>query len=132
MSSIPTWLGAIGALVVIASALGTAVAVYRTKLQGTSLAEARDTIADLRGELGDYERREAAFKSKIAVLEVDRDSCKARIKVVEDLLLNKGDDETIRRDIAGLKAAVDGEVLKRLGHIVGLVEGLIAPKEVAS
>lgn len=123
MSSIPVWLGAIGALVVIASALGTAVAVYRTKLQGTSLEEARDTIADLRGELGDYERREAAFKSEISLLKADRDSLKARIKVVEDLLLNKGDDETIRRDIAGLKAAVDGEVLQRLGHIAGLIEG---------
>ncbi len=36
MSEIPTWLGAIGALLVIAATLGASVAVYRTSVQGTS------------------------------------------------------------------------------------------------
>jgi len=56
MSDIPTWLGAIGALILIATALGASVAAYRTSVQGTSLRAARETIADLRGEITDREK----------------------------------------------------------------------------
>lgn len=122
MESIPAWLGAIGGLIVIAAALGAAVAVYRTKLQATSLEELRQTNEDLRGELTDYERREEKFKSKIALLEQNSTSCNSRIKVLEDLVLRRDDDEQIRRDIAGLKAAVDGEVRESLGLILGLLQ----------
>lgn len=123
MTSIPAWLGAIGALIVIASALGTAVAVYRTNLQGTSLKEARNTISDLRGELSDYERREERDKAQIALLKQEIESCQASVKVLEDLVLKRNDDEKIRRDIAGLKSSVDNDVLTKLGHLIGLMEG---------
>ncbi len=120
--NVPSWLGAIGALFVIASALGTAVAVYRTQLQATRLAQQSATIGDLEAEIRGYERREDRLKTDIAVLEVARASCESRISVLEDLVLRRENDDTIRADVAGLKAAVDGKVLAMLGQIVGQLD----------
>lgn len=109
MEAIPAWLGGVGALIVIAAALGAAVAVYRTNLQATALKGARDTIADLRGEIGDYERREAKLEADVRVLET-QDAAKAeRITVLEDLLTKRSDDAEIRAAIAEVRDRIKAE-----------------------
>lgn len=117
--SIPAWLGAIGTLFVIASALGAAVSVYRTQLQATRLEQQAATIVDLEAEIRGYERREERLNGDLRAVTVEGESCKARISVLEDLVLRRDTDEQIRADIAGLKAAMDGKVLALLGQIAG-------------
>lgn len=122
MESIPTWLGAIGALIVIATALGATVAVYRTSVQGTSLKAARDTIADLRGEISDHERREAKLESDVRLVENNLKSSEGRVKVLEDLLTTRKDDDEIRAEIAAVRKVVDENVLSQLTAILTLLE----------
>jgi len=122
MEYIPTWLGAIGALIVIATALGATVAVYRTSVQGTSLKAARDTIADLRGEISDHERREAKLESDVRIVENNLKSSEARVKVLEDLLTTRKDDDEIRAEIAAVRKVVDENVLSQLTAILTLLE----------
>lgn len=116
MDEIPTWIGAIGALLVIATALGAAVAVYRTSVQGTSLREARATILDLRGEIGDHERREAKLEADVRVLEAERESSNARVKIMEDLLTKRHDDAEIRQEIRDLRRYTEA-ILQILGEV---------------
>lgn len=123
MEQIPTWLGAIGALIVIVTALGASVAVYRTSVQGTSLREARATIADLRGEIGDHERRETKSEGAIEVLKAEKRAANGRIAVLEDLITKRQDDEEIRAEIAAVRKVVDENVLTQLSAIFQLLEG---------
>ena len=123
MEQIPTWLGAVGALIVIATALGAAVAVYRTSVQGTSLREARATIGDLRGEIGDHERRELKCEGEIKVLQAEKKSAFQRIAVLEDLITKRQDDDEIRAEIAAVRKVVDENVITQLSAIFQLLEG---------
>lgn len=123
MAEIPTWLGAIGALLVIATALGASVAVYRTSVQGTSLRAARETIADLRGEISDHERRETKLEADIHVLKNEAVACKTRVKVLEDLITKRRDDDEIRAEIAAVRKVVDENVISQLTAILQLLEG---------
>lgn len=123
MDQIPTWLGAIGALIVIATALGASVAVYRTSVQGTSLREARATITDLRGEITDHERREAKSEAAIKVLQTEKSAAFQRISVLEDLITKRQDDDEIRAEIAAVRKVVDENVITQLTAIFQLLEG---------
>jgi septal ring factor EnvC (AmiA/AmiB activator) len=130
MAEIPGWLGAIGALMVIATALGAAVAVYRTSVQGTSLRSARDTIADLRGEIADAERRETRLESEVVrleseikVLEAKTLAATDRCTVLEEVLSKRQGDDEIRAEIAAVREVVDKNVLTQLSAILQLLEG---------
>lgn len=123
MSQIPTWLGAIGALIVIATALGASVAVYRTSVQGTSLKSARETISDLRGEISDHERRETKLEADIRVLENEVATSGGRVKVLEDLVTKRKDDDEIRAEIAAVRKVVDENVISQLTAILQLLQG---------
>jgi chromosome segregation ATPase len=121
MASIPAWIGALGALLVIAAGLGSAVAVYRTNIQSTSLREAERTIERLRGDITDYERREADLQADVRVLE-EKDNAKAgRIQVLEDLLTKRKDDDEIRAEIAAVRKVVDENVISQLSAILQLL-----------
>lgn len=122
MDSIPSWLGAIGTLIVIATALGATVAVYKTSVQGTSLKAARETIVDLRGEVNDHERRETKLESDVKLMENKLQSTLARAKVLEDLLTKRKDDDEIRAEIAAVRKVVDENVLSQLTAILTLLE----------
>jgi hypothetical protein len=121
MDSIPTWLGAIGALFVIAAALGAAVAVYRTNLQGTALTMAERTIERLRGEVTDYERREEQLEHRLEIQAVENRACSERCTVLEDLILKRKDDDVIRSEIAAVRATVDENVMAQLTTILDLL-----------
>lgn len=122
-STIPTWLGVVGALIVIATALGATVAVYRTSIFSTSLKESRATISDLRGEIVDYERREAKHEADIRVLQSEKKSDERRIVILEDLITKRQDDDAIRSEIAAVKKVVDENVLTQLTAIFDLLQG---------
>lgn len=122
MDQIPTWLGAIGALIVIATALGATVAVYRTSVQGTSLKAARETISDLRGEISDHERRETKLESEVRIVENTLKSSEARVRVLEDLLTKRKDDDEIRAEIAAVRKVVDENVISQLTLILQAIE----------
>lgn len=122
MASIPTWLGAIGTLLVIATALGASVAVYRTSVQATSLKSSRETIADLRGEISDHERRETKLEGDLRVLETSIQAANSRVKVLEDLITKRKDDDEIRREIAAVRKVVDENVISQLTAILTLLE----------
>lgn len=121
--AIPVWLGAVGALFVIAAALGAAVAVYRTNLQGTSLREAEHTIGRLRGEIGDYQRRETELEGDVRVLHEKDASAQARIRVLEDLLTKRKDDAEIRAEIAHLTQLFDDGIKTELQKLRRILEG---------
>lgn len=122
MDSFPPWLALIGILFIVAAALGSAVAVYRTNLQATSLREAERTIDRLRGDITDYERREAGLEADIRLLE-EKDKAKAgRIQVMEDLITKRKDDDEIRAEIAAVRKVVDENVLAQLSSILQLLE----------
>lgn len=117
MTDIPGWIAAIGGLLVIASTLGAAVAVYQSTLTRTALTDARGTISDLRGEVTDYERREARLEVELErqaaqhasdklLAEAESQSCRDRVKVLEDLLTKRTDDEAIRLEIAAVRSAI--------------------------
>lgn len=97
----------VGALLVIAAVLGAAVAVYRTNLQGTALTNARATITDLRGEIDDYQRRALEQDAEVKLLQSDRNSLLGRVKLLEDLVTKRADDEQIRADIRVLGDKLD-------------------------
>lgn len=118
MDSIPGWLGAVGVLFMIAATLGAAVAVYRTNLQGTSLKEAERTIDRLRGEIGDYERREADLNGVVALQAAKLESEGARITILEDLIVKRKDDDEIRAEIAAVRKVVDENVVAQLTAIL--------------
>lgn len=122
MDQIPTWLAAIGALIVIATALGATVAVYRTSVQGTSLKAARETISDLRGEISDHERRETKLESEVRIVENTLKSSEARVRVLEDLLTKRKDDDEIRAEIAAVRKVVDENVISQLTLILQAIE----------
>lgn len=133
MNQIPTWLGAIGALFVIATALGAAVAVYRTSVHATALNAARDANADLRQEIADGERREARahqdhstreakLEADIRVLQSKAEACTARVKVLEDLLSKRKDDDVIRAEIAAVRKVVDENVIVQLTAILQAIQ----------
>ena len=126
MDQIPTWLGAIGALIVIATALGASVAVYRTSVQATSLRAARDTIADLRGEISDHERRETKSEADIRVLNAELISERNRVTVLEDLLTKRKDDDRIRSEIAAVRKVVDENVLEQLTNHSAQLQTILA------
>lgn len=121
MDQVPVWLGAIGSLIVISTALGAAVAVYRTSVQGTALREARATIVDLRGEIGDYERREQKLESDVKVLQAEKTSAHQRIHVLEELITKRKDDDEIRAEIAAVRKVVDENVISQLTAILQLL-----------
>ena len=123
MDQIPTWLGAVGVLVVIASGLGASVAAYRTSVQGTSLRETRATISDLRGEIADGERRETRLEADVLVLKAKDEASQQRIAVLEDLITKRQDDDEIRAEIAAVREVVDKNVLTQLSAILQLLEG---------
>jgi hypothetical protein len=123
VDTIPAWLAAVGALLVIAATLGAAVAVYRTTLLSTSLRVARETIVDLRGEITDYERRETKLESDVRVLETENSAVNDRCQVLEDLLTKRKDDEEIRAEIAAVRKVVDENVITQLSAIFQLLEG---------
>lgn len=123
-SSIPSWLGAVGALIVIAAALGAAVAVYRANLATTQVKIARDELASadaitarLRGEISDYSRREAELEGDVRVLQSERDAANERLHVLEDLVTKRQDDQEIRAEIAAVRKVVDENVLSQLTAI---------------
>lgn len=106
VDGIPMWLTAVGTLLLVATILGTAVAVYRTSVQSTSLREAERTIERLRGEIGDYQRREAENEGNVKVLQAEAESCKARVRVLEDVISRRADDEHIRTELAAIRLAM--------------------------
>lgn len=115
------WVSVVAAFLVIAATLGAAVAVYRTSLQSTSLREAERTIERLRGEINDYDRREEDLKHKIELLEGRDLSNGRRIKVMEDLLTKRKDDDVIRAEIAAVREVVDKNVMAQLTAIQELL-----------
>lgn len=122
METIPGWLGAIGALFVMAAALGSAVAIYKTNLQGTSLRESERTIDRLRGEIADYERREQENEAEIRVHKIRLVAANDRITVLEDLITKRQDDDEIRAEIAAVRKVVDENVIAQLTSILTLLE----------
>ena len=121
VAGIPGWISVVGSILVIAAMLGAAVAVYRTSLQSTSLREAERTIERLRGEIGDYDRREEELKHRCELLENRDESNSRRIKVMEDLLTKRKDDDVIRAEIAAVREVVDKNVLNQLNAIHALL-----------
>jgi len=139
LNAIPIWVGAIGALLVIASTLGAAVALYKNSLQATRLENALGANDDLRLEMIDKERRheqerrdykeevaklehEHAIKvtelnGQIGVLTASNENCNSRVTVLEDLLSRRKDDDQLRAEVASLKSAVDDKVLAILTSI---------------
>lgn len=122
MGEIPTWLGAVGALFVLASVLGAAVAVYRTSVYGTSLKESDSTVNRLRGEIADYLRRETELVGEVRVLETEGQACRERVTVLEDLLTHRQDDDAIRAEIAAVRKVVDENVMIQLTTILTAIE----------
>lgn len=122
MDNIPVWLGAIGALFVIAAALGSAVAVYKTNLQGTSLREAERTVDRLRGEISDYERREKDLEGEVNANAIKLSGAKERISVLEDLITKRQGDAEIRAEIAAVREVVDTNVMAQLSAILVILE----------
>lgn len=116
------WIAAIGGLLVIVSTLAAAVAVYRTQLTSTSLKEARATIEDLRGEVGDHERRERRLETEMQLEKVALQTCRDRVKVLEDLLTRRQDDEALRGEIAAVRQVVDQNVMSQLTAIHQLLQ----------
>lgn len=123
MDQIPSWLGAVGVLIVIASGLGASVAAYRTSVQGTSLRETRATIGDLRGEITDHERRESKLEADVLVLQAEKKAANGRISILEDLITKRQDDDEIRAEIAAVRKVVDENVITQLTAIFQLLEG---------
>jgi predicted nucleic acid-binding Zn-ribbon protein len=123
VDTIPAWLAAVGALLVIASTLGAAVAVYKNSVQGTSLRVARETLTDLRGEITDYERRETKLESDVQILKAKNGALSDRCTVLEDLLTKRKDDDEIRAEIAAVRKVVDENVIAQLSAILQLLEG---------
>lgn len=121
MTSIPIWVAAIGGVFVIAATLGAAVAVYRTTLQSTSLREAEHTMERLRGEIGDYQRRESELEGDVRVLKAQNESKEGRIQVLEDLISKRQDDQEIRSEIAAVRKVVDENVMAQLTAILNAV-----------
>src|SRR5688572_19336158 len=129
MADIPAWLGAVGMLLVIAATLGAAVAVYKTNVQGTGLREAERVAERLRGEIGDYARREVELEGDVRVLETENTAHKARIVVLEDLLTKRQDDAEIRGEIAAVRKVVDENVLQQLSAVLGALTAINAALE---
>lgn len=127
MDNIPTWLAAVGALFTLSAVLGAAVAVYRTSVYGTSLKESDATVVRLRGEIGDYVRREVELEHDVQMERAAREACEARVKVLEDLLTRRQDDEMIRAEIAAVRRVVDQNVMAQLTTILGAIERLETP-----
>lgn len=121
MDKIPVWLGAIGALIVIASALGAAVAVYKTKLHETSLDHARETITDMGVEIQGFERRETRLTNDLDKEKLKNKALSDRLTIVEDLLLRREEDRETRANIAALKKSVDETIINRLDAIANKV-----------
>ena len=123
-STIPTWLGAIGALIVIAAALGAAVAVYRANLATTQVKIAREELASsdatagrLRLEINDYARRENELEADVKVLKSENKSAKDRILMLEDLMTKRQDDAEIKAEIAAVREVVDTNIMSQLTNI---------------
>lgn len=129
MDQIPVWLGAIGIMLVIASTLGAAVAVYKTSAQGTSLLAEQRTVERLRGEIGDYMRREAELLGDVKVLNEQALGCRARLTIVEELLIERKDDEEIRSEIAAVRKVVDENVLTQLTAILTAINEWRTPND---
>lgn len=127
MWDIPVWLGAIGTLFMLAAVLGAAVAVYRTSVYSTSLKESDANVARLRGEIGDYQRREAELVGDVKLADQKAEACQARCAVMEDLLTHRQDDDVIRAEIAAVRTVVDEMVLAQLSTILLAVERLERP-----
>lgn len=127
MAQVPMWLGAIAVLFTLAAVLGAAVAVYRTSVYSTSLKESDANVARLRGEIGDYQRREAELEGKVALSDAKAEACQDRCTVLEDLLTHRKDDDVIRAEIAAVRTVVDEMVLAQLSTILLAVERLEKP-----
>lgn len=117
MWDVPVWLGAIATLFTLAAVLGAAVAVYRTSIYSTSLRESDANVARLRGEIGDYQRREAELVGEVALVKQESQSCKDRCAVLEDLITHRKDDDVIRAEIAAVRDVVDTNVMAQLTSI---------------
>jgi hypothetical protein len=117
MWNIPVWLGAIATLFTLAAVLGAAVAVYRTSIYSTSLRESDASVQRLRGEIGDYKRREAELEGQVALANAKADACQDRCTVLEDLLTHRQDDDVIRAEIAAVREVVDHNVMAQLTMI---------------
>lgn len=96
MDQIPIWLGAIATLFTLAAVLGAAVAVYRTSVYSTSLRESDARVVRLRAEIGDYQRRETELEAEVALVKSAAQACGDRVKVLEDLVTHRKDDEEIK------------------------------------
>lgn len=127
VSVLPTWLAAIGGLLTLAAVLGAAVAVYRTSVYGTSLKESDANVIRLRGEIGDYARREVELEGQVALARQEYESCKARCTVLEDLITKRQDDDEIRAEIAGVRKVVDENVMQQLTMILAVLERMETP-----
>jgi hypothetical protein len=111
------WLGAIATLFTLAAVLGAAVAVYRTSIYSTSLRESDANVQRLRGEIGDYQRREAELVGDVALANQKAEACQDRCTVLEDLLTHRQDDDVIRAEIASVREVVDINVMAQLTAI---------------
>lgn len=112
MDNVPVWVGAVAALIVIATALGAAVAVYKTKMQETSLELARGTIGDMETEIHGFQRREDRFKADLELERTKNEALSARLHVVEDLLLRRQDDAAIKASIDEVRDTCDKIAVK--------------------
>lgn len=124
MENLPGWIGMIAVILTIAAVLGAAVAVYKTNLQGTSLREAERTIDRLRGEIGDYQRRERELENDLKLANHTIETCVGRVTILEDLISKRQDDDEIRAEIAAVRKVVDENVITQLTAILQSIQNI--------